>query len=457
MNQMLKKAAECAETIKKYGGAVVVSHIDADGLTAAGIMCMALEREGIDYTTKFLKKLDATALNEIADIGRELVIFTDLGATMQEEIDALNLNAIISDHHQPVGATLEHHLNPHLFGINGTNELSGSGTTYLLAKELGPNTDLAGLAVVGAVGDMQDMRAGRLIGMNRHIMQDGVDAGIISVETDIRLFGRQTRPVYKLLEYCSDPYIPGITANEAGCIEFLRELDIPLKDFGWRRWIHLDRDEKQRIVSRLMRLCMESGIPPYKVERIVGEVYTLQREQEGTELRDASEYSTLLNATARYGHADIGLNICLGGRENSYAIARDLLLQHRRNLVSGLHFVKETGMTTGEHLQYFHAGDNIQDTIIGIVAGMSASIEGVNRRMPIIALADAEDGTKVSSRGTHDLIRRGLNLAAALRESAEQVGGTGGGHDIAAGATIPKGEEKRFLAILDTKIGMQLK
>ncbi len=457
MDQMLKKAAECAEKIKKYEEAVVVSHIDADGLTAASIMCMALEREGINYTTKFLKKLDVAALNEIADIGRELVIFTDLGSAMQEEIDALKLNAIISDHHQPVGATLEHHLNPHLFGINGTSELSGSGTTYLLAKELGPNIDLAGLAVVGAIGDMQDAKTGRLIGMNRHIIRDGVDAGVISVETDIRLFGRQTRPVYKLLEYCSDPYIPGITANEAGCIEFLRELDIPLKDFGWRHWIHLDRDEKQRIVSGLMRLCMESGILPYKVERIVGEVYTLQKEQEGTELRDASEYSTLLNATARYGHADIGFNICLGDRGDSYALARDLLLQHRRNLVSGLHFVKETGVTTMEHIQYFHAGDNIQDTIIGIVAGMSASIKGVNRRMPIIALADAEDGIKVSSRGTQDLIRQGLNLAVALRESAEHVSGNGGGHDIAAGATIPKGEEKRFLAILDTKIGMQLK
>ncbi|ATZ60793.2 MAG: DHH family phosphoesterase [Methanosarcinales archaeon Met12] len=454
---MLKKAAECAETLKKCEEAIIVSHIDADGLTAAGIMCMALEREGIDYTTKFLKKLDTTALNEIADIGRELVIFTDLGSTMQKEIDALNLNVIISDHHQPVGVTLEHHLNPHLFGINGTDELSGSGTAYLFAKEIGSNMDLAGLAVVGAVGDMQDAKTGRLIGMNRHNMQDGVDAGVISVETDIRLFGRQTRPVYKLLEYCSDPYIPGISANEAGCIEFLRELDIPLKDFGWRHWIHLNRDEKQRIVSKLMRLCMESGIPPYKVERIVGEVYTLQREQEGTELRDATEYSTLLNATARYGHADIGLNVCLGDRDESYTFAHNLLAQHRRNLVDGLHFVKETGVTTMKHLQYFHAGYNIQDTIIGIVAGMSASTESVDRRMPIIALADAEDGIKVSSRGTQDLIRQGLNLAVALRESAEQVGGTGGGHDIAAGATIPKGEEERFLAILDTRIGMQLK
>ena len=457
MDQMLKKAVECAETIKKHKEAIVVSHIDADGLTATGIMCRTLKQEGIDYTTKFLKKLDTAALNEIADIGRELVIFTDLGSTMQEQIDALKLNAIIADHHQPVGITLEHHLNPHLFGINGANELSGAGATYLLCKEIESNMDLADLAVVGAVGDMQDMKTGRLAGINRHILQDGVDVGIISVEMDIRLFGKQTRPVYRLLEYCSDPYIPGITANEVRCIEFLHELNIPLKDVGWRRWIHLDRSEKQRIVSKLMQLCIESGMPPYKAERIVGEVYTLQREQEGTELRDASEYSTLLNATARYGHADIGLNVCLGDRDESYAFAHNLLAQHRRNLLDGLHFVKETGVTMMKHLQYFHAGENIQDTIIGIVAGMSANMKGVDRGLPIIALADTEDGIKISARGTHDLIQLGLNLADALRESAEQVGGTGGGHDIAAGATIPKGCEEEFLTILDAKIGAQLK
>jgi len=455
MHPLFEKAGECARHIKGHSEALVISHIDADGVTSAAIMCKTLEREGMDYEVRFLKQLDSAALNEIADMGKQLVIFTDLGSAMTDPINALGINAVIADHHQPSGEG-EYHLNPHLFGINGANELSGSGATYLIGRAMGSNRDLAGLAVVGAIGDLQDSREGRLIGINRQILEEGVEAGVLSFEPDIRLFGRQTRPVHKLLEYCSDPYIPGITGDEAGCLRFLSDLGIKLKEDDWCRWIDLHKDEKQQIVSGLMRLCMASGIPPYKVERLVGEVYTLLKEEEGTELRDASEYSTLLNATARYGHAETGLAVCMGDRSDAYAFAHNLLAQHRRNLSNGLNFVRDEGVTTLENLQYFHARDNIQDTIVGIVAGMSASIKGVNRKLPIIALADAEDGTKVSARGTQDLVRRGLNLAVALKESAEQVGGTGGGHDIAAGATIPRGTEEKFINILNEKVGLQL-
>jgi RecJ-like exonuclease len=76
--------------------------------------------------------------------------------------------------------------------------------------------------------------------------------------------------------------------------------------------------------------------------------------------------------------------------------------------------------------------------------------------VPIIGLATSEQGIKVSARGNHDLIVRGLNLARALSEAASAVGGAGGGHDIAAGATIPAGREQEFLALLDSKIGEQI-
>ena len=55
------------------------------------------------------------------------------------------------------------------------------------------------------------------------------------------------------------------------------------------------------------------------------------------------------------------------------------------------------------------------------------------------------------------MVHRGLNLAFALHESSKEVGGVGGGHDIAAGATIPKEAEEEFLTILDANIGKQLK
>jgi len=456
MQQMRKHAAQCAVEIKKHSCVHVVSHIDADGLTSAGIICSALERAGMEYSTRFVKQLDEAIIGELADQNHELVIFTDLGSGMLESIRSHGINAVVSDHHQPRGE-IQNHLNPHLFGANGSYELSGSGTTYILASALGDNHDLADLAIVGAMGDLQHMKYGHLTGINRVILTEGMDSNVLHIEKDIMLFGKQTRPVFKLLQFASDPYLPGLTGNEDACIEFLHKQGIRFSgDERWRLWIDFDGSEKQRVVSALVQYCLGAGLPSYKIERLIGEVYILLKEREGTEMRDASEYSTLLNATARYDHADIGLAVCMGDRGDAYEQARRLLSEHRKNLVNGLMFVKEQGITKLTSLQYFDAGSNIRETIVGIIAGMSTTSVGADRNLPVIAFADTEDGVKVSARGTQDLIRKGLNLSEALAVTSAEVGGTGGGHDIAAGATIPANTKEEFIQKLDAVISAQI-
>jgi RecJ-like exonuclease len=187
----------------------------------------------------------------------------------------------------------------------------------------------------------------------------------------------------------------------------------------------------------------------------VGEVYTLLREVEGTELRDASEYSTLLNATARYGHSEVGLKVCMGDREKAFGEARDLLKQHRQNLVNGLKLVSEKGITPLKNIQYFDAGASILDTIVGIVAGMCFQM--ADRSMPILAFARTPEGDiKVSARGTRDLVRSGLDLSEAMSEVSHALGGVGGGHNVAAGATIPLKAREEFLEMVDVVVGRQL-
>jgi RecJ-like exonuclease len=107
-------------------------------------------------------------------------------------------------------------------------------------------------------------------------------------------------------------------------------------------------------------------------------------------------------------------------------------------------------------LQWFDAGDAIRDTIVGIVAGMMYGLEGVRRDLPIVGLARTEDGkTKVSARANRDLTSKGINLSQALGEAAKAVEGIGGGHDVAAGATIPRGREFEFLTHLDARLAAQ--
>ena len=183
----------------------------------------------------------------------------------------------------------------------------------------------------------------------------------------------------------------------------------------------------------------------------------MPQEQPGTELHDAREFATLLNATARYGQYDVGLDLCLGDRKEAVKKAHSLLKGHRQNLMEGLQFAREEGIQQREFLQFFHAGTGIRDTIIGIVTNMLLHAEDTNSVLPLIGFAEKDNGeVKASARGTQSLVDRGLNLSVAMKQAAEGLHGIGGGHRIAAGATIPKGKEEEFLLVLEQVIKTQL-
>jgi RecJ-like exonuclease len=460
------RAAACAERLRGAESVLLASHIDADGLTGAAVAATALERAGIPHEVGFEDQLDDAAIARIAESHHETVLFTDFGSGQLESIVAHeaagDFTPVVVDHHQPADADTTYHLNPLLEALDGASELSGAGAAYVLARALEngtDNRDLAALAVVGAVGDMQAV-GGELVGANREIVAEGVAAGVIDEGPDLSFYGTQTRPLPKLLEYGSEVRIPGITNDQAGAVAFLRDLDVELTDAGdgdWRRWVDLSVAERREVASALVRRAIDRGVPAREVEDLVATTYTLPEEPAGTELRDASEFSTLLNATARYERADVGLAVCLGDRDGALDRARTLLGNHRRNLSEGLEWVREHGVDDADHLQYFDAGTAIRETIVGIVAGMALGTDGVDGRRPILAFASkSETETKVSARGTGRLVGRGLDLSAVMAEAAGAVGGEGGGHDVAAGATIPAGRETAFVERADALVGDQL-
>ncbi|MCS7144871.1 MAG: DHH family phosphoesterase, partial [Archaeoglobaceae archaeon] len=219
------------------------------------------------------------------------------------------------------------------------------------------------------------------------------------------------------------------------------------------KWIELSLEKRRELVSALVRHCMSLGVGYEEIKRMAGECYILLQEEEGTEKRDAMEFSTLLNATARYDEAEVGLKVCFGD-EKAFSRARTLLQNHRKNLSDGLKLVEEIGIKELKNIQFFHAGKDIKDTIVGIVAGMSLV---KNPRKPIVAFAENEEGIKVSARANYRLVEKGLNLGKAIKIASEKVGGSGGGHSVAAGALIPQGSEEKFLELFDNLVGEQLK
>ncbi|UCE81113.1 MAG: DHH family phosphoesterase [Methanobacteriota archaeon] len=473
---MRASACKAADRVRSASKAVIASHIDADGISAAAIAGTTLARMEIDCQTMFFKKLDDAAVQSLRDADCDLVWFTDLGSGSLSKI--YDLDAVITDHHAPDlrGSRAREspqsllsdfatvvHVNPHLHGISGASDLSGAGATFLTAVATDhANADLSPLAILGSVGDLQNRKTRRLEGLNRPILRVATDLELVEAFEDIRYFGRETRPVFKMLEYSSDPFLPRIGGHEQEAISFLLGLGIELKDGeSWRTWTMLSGGEKKTVIDALREHLIACRRNKATIERLVGETYSLTGERPGSPVRDMKEFATLLNACGRHGRAEIGMRICAGDRGIALAKGLSLLRDHRSALSNALELAKSRGITRMKHIQYFDAGDDIEETIVGTVAGMLLGSGGVDRTAPMIAFAESlEPGevrmVKVSSRGTQDLISKGMDLSAAMRHVAEGVGGVGGGHNIAAGATIPFERKRDFLLLLDEVIGSQI-
>ncbi len=455
---MQKRIDSVAAIIKKAVTVHVVTHIDADGLTAGAIAVQTLKRMGKEHSIEFVKQVDTMLTDRLQKEQHDLVWLTDLGSSIVTEKPLFPM--VVTDHHTcSKESDVPFHLNPHLFGIDGGYQLSGAGATYLVSKSIDPkNSDLSALAIVGACGDLQNRRYGRLVGLNKELLEDAKKASVLDAKMDIGYFGRETRPVYKLLQFSNDPIIPGVSGRESAAISLLKSLDIPVKDGSeWRRWIDLSDDERRKIISHIAQILLTKGFGHTNVKRLLGESYILLKESIGTELHDAKEFATLLNSTARYGQYEIGLQVCLGDRQTYLQKAQSLLRGHRHNLVEGIQFAKAEGIEQRDYVQFFHAKTGIRDTIVGIVTNMLLNDEETRNDLPLVGFAEkSSTEIKASARATQQLIDKGLDLSIVIRKAASKVDGIGGGHNIAAGATIPKGKEEAFLNAFEEEVKNQL-
>ncbi len=457
MKDLLEKAQPVVDFIRNNDNFAIVCHYDADGLCAGALLANALDRLGKKYTITPTKQMDSARIADIKSKGINH-LFADFGSGQIPVIEEHLPSFAIIDHHATVGETAHPHFNAHLVGLDGAKEVSGAGMAYIVAKALSPdNQDLAALAIVGAVGDMQDS-SGAFVGFNRSILKDAQDAGVITMKKDLRLFGRHSRPLVQFLMYNSEPVLPGITADEEGAIRFLNSAGIPIRQGDeYVYYVDLSEEQKKRLVSALVVYGKRNFIPDNYLQGMVGEVYELTREKDKSFVKDAKDFSTLLNACGRHEKGDIGIRVAMGDRDVYYGMAAALLQLHRRLLREGIEYAKAKGVTDIGFVYLLDGGSEIKDTLIGVIAGMLYGAQVIGQDKPIIAFSMDEEGhAKFSGRATWRLVRKGLHLGKAMKEAAASVGGEGGGHNIAAGATVPFEKKDEFIRSFNKIVSAQL-
>ena len=445
----IKKAVEEFKKIPKNEIIRVISHLDADGISAASLMVKCLNNDNRKYSISIIQQIKKETLEELARETYNCYIFTDLGSGVLTDIESLfkGKKVFILDHHDPEKLNVESDnvffVNPHKFNINGGVEVSGAGVVYLFASCLDKKIEeFAHIAIIGAIGDMQEHNGFEKI--NNEILQTAIDKGKIKVIRGLRLFGAQTKPLHKVLEYCTDPVIPGVTGSESGAIQFLQQIGInPKNGNGWKKVVHLTEEEMKNLVTGVILARSAEKNP----DDVLGNVYLLREEDHESPTKDAKEFSTLLNACGRLDKASLGIGACLDDKKIKKR-AISLMTDYKKEIINTLKWYdknKTSGLVTkGNGYVIINAQDQIRSTLIGTLASILSKSNNTQEKF-IMSMAQLIDGTtKVSLR------MRGNNNGEDLKQIIVEIikdipNCEAGGHANAAGALIPTEKEEDLI------------
>lgn len=419
---------QVAKAILEHDIVRLISHNDADGLSAAGIMCNALHRTGKLFHATIVSQFDQSTIELIEKTSGGPVILCDMGSG-QVELTSRIKEAIIIDHHKPTGK-LEHvHFNPHLVGIDGSTELCASCGAYMVARQMGDNSDLAGLAIVGATGDKQPMK-----GANKFILDEAIGKKAVTPCKGLRM---GDGPLEELFEYNVDPYLD-ITGDKDKIKVFLDKLKI--KD----ELKTLSEEQLTRLSSVIVLKLVKQGSLP-AVNSLIGDKYNLNNEV----IQNVYDFINILNACGKDEKAGIALSLCM--RDTSVIDeAKAITREHQRTLINTIKKA-QAQIKSARSFRYVLLEDSGGT---GVIAGTMTRYLYPDK--PFLTLNEVEGKIRISGRGTRKLVNAGLDLAAAMREASSMVGGMGGGHDVASGATIPVGTAMKFIDLIDQIIEKQL-
>ena len=460
LTDALKHFCEKVRSTVEGGNEVaIITHLDADGITSGSIMAMALRRMGARFSLRTVSDLNSSVVEKMKADGRDFYVITDLGGGWASHLrKALGDKWVIIDHHEITEEEIltddgGQILNPWKFGIDGGREVSAGGMAYMVASALDfKNRDLSAIAVVSAVADRQDQGDKKsFFGLNAEILKTAQSLGLVSVDLDIILTGRETRPVHEALAYTLFHYIDGLTWNTEACYLLLKNAGIKLKDDSsrWRALAEFSQEEKSTIVEAVAKFVDSSDkrVSDILLDDLIGYVYTLSREDKRSQLRDAREFSTMLNACGRIGKAGVGIAMCMGDRNMALSAGEEIMDMYKmtlRNNISTIFSEKwrlaDDGKTT------FVNGDGIlEEGMLGAVSTLLSGSPSLRGRLLFVRTLAKEGSYKFSSRKCLDC-KSQANLGVIMRQCSNALNGAGGGHSAAAGCSIPSYALDDFIA-----------
>ena len=437
---LLLRFSLAAAAVRDCTEARVFSHNDADGIGAASVLTSMLVRAGKGSQTTNLKSFDLPSIQASLVKGVDLLIVADMGSSNLTALESLGTKVIVLDHHRPEKDSENViHLNPSVFKVDGARYACASTLSMLLAVTVDEsNWNLLPMAFAGMVGDRQHLQG--LIGVNAHLYNEGSGRNLVQEKKGSLL---PPGPVGDGLMRTTHPFIRGVSGDPQGIARLLQEANVRAES----TWDGLDEGGRRRLSSLISLRLLEQGCSLGSLEDELAPDYFFPQDNSR-----AYQLTRLINACGRVEETSLGLAMLLGVKE-ARERAETLVREYDEMLLNAAKRTAERGISKEVAIQHFESPHKeVSSELCGLVMQWVGDQDKAT-----ICLTRMDKEFKVSSRGTRKLVDMdGLDLSVAMRDAAASVGGVGGGHNIASGATIPLGKDIDFLQALDAIIAKQM-
>ncbi len=417
MSANIEERLERARKIIEEGDEFrILTHYDVDGVCSAGIIAHHLLKRGKRFHISFFRNANQDEIMEIVK-GEDYAIITDMGSSF---VSQLKGNIVVLDHHKPRGDSEDVvHINPHLFGFDGTKDACASTLAFMLTEE----KDMLRFFLAGIFGDKQYLDG--ISGYNKEIFE----------KYNLKLV---KEPVLKgkvvdAIVYSTEPVFPGLSGNYMAVEEMLSSIGIDPADTVE----NLDSEKRTKLFSLLtLNLLEHSRIP--SAGRMLSD-YDVNHEG------SARVMAELIDAAARTDNQGVALSYILGSRDalNRMEILRN---EYKGKVIEAVEDMLEN-LFEKEYIQYFYVKDSY---LTGTVSTIG-SLYLLDPSKAVIAIYLGEKA-HISAKCSRELAKK-IHLGDILNSLAPKYSGHGGGHSVAAGATIDADRVDEFLEELNSTIG----
>lgn len=444
---LLDEIREVSKRIKQISDSIaILTHYDADGLAAGATYLRYYAYKNIPLTIRVSDVLNMDVLNEFFDLDVKHYIISDLGSDIKLVIEAANTMKMenkeiyIIDHHKITNGVPNNlpenliFINPEKYGIDGGSNACTSIISSLITYFASGEGDeyLLQLGVIGGVGDMQLQN--EITNINKYFINLAEKRGVISITRDFIFFLNRQLPLYKALTWLYIPYIPKFSGRDDVGLNILERAGIePHEKITVN---DLSEKEREKILNIILEYLTSLEIS-ISTEDLIKTSYDLLKE-EAALLSTAEDFMNLLSALGRMGKVGEALLIAAGSRGEILREAERILEERRKLLKEYL----EMAIMKREH--YFERiilidlrKEEFNPRFSGSISTiLSRSLE-FHDKIIVVLCTDEKGNIKLSSRAPKNVVHKGFDLSKVMRAIADKLGGIGGGHNVAAGATLP--------------------